>query len=59
MKVISSVLVTKGDEIVIHCTMDNNSLWETDLEGNEWRQIKMSDNDLTHAFDAWNGEPEK
>lgn len=58
-KVEISVEIANANGITaIECHMDDGSIWLTDLEGKEWKQIKKSNNEFTHLFDAWNGPPE-
>jgi hypothetical protein len=55
IKVISSSLISNGENVKIRCTMSDFSCWTCDLDGTNWEQNKLSDKELTELFNKRNG----
>lgn len=54
VKVTQSVIIAHSDSIsMIQCLMNDGSIWLTDSNGKNWRQIKKPDNELTEIFNNW------
>lgn len=57
VKVINSWFHATGDgNIRIFCGMSDYSTWSCNLDGENWREEKMSDEDLTKKFNQFLNE---
>lgn len=53
-KVISShQIYTEKGEMGIECTMDDFSVWQCDMNGENWVQKKLGDDALTEKYNAF------
>ncbi len=54
-KVITKYLLAGNDnETIIQCEMEDGTTWKCDIEGNNWKKVIPSENELTIKFNEAN-----